>query len=40
MLEKYAWHIGYADLLRERLDNSTANNLARDPLVEVRRAGP
>ena len=38
MIEKYTWHTGYADLLHERPDNSTANNLTRDPLVEVRRA--
>jgi len=38
MTEKYAWHTGYAGPLRERLDNSTADNLARDSIAEVRRA--
>jgi hypothetical protein len=35
MIEKYAWHTGYADLLCERVDNSTADNLARDPIADV-----
>jgi hypothetical protein len=32
MIEKYAWRTGCADLRRECLDNSTADNLARDPI--------